>query len=374
MMNSEARKRHEAFLSAATLGEDGLFKDDPGAISTYTGRKVNPLTMTPADVCIEDVAHALAYQCRYNGHCRGFLSVARHSLWVADLVPEHLERTALLHDAAEAYLGDLVRPLKHSMFGEAYLSAEAHVERQVALHFGLTWPWPREVGEADNEVLHEVELVAGRGARFRWHGDPEQDEQAFLARYRESQAPSAGPMLIGLAGYARTGKDTVGRYLCEEHDFIRVAFADALRDLALGVDPIIGAYADDTPMRLGEVVSVHGWEAAKDGWPEIRRLLQRLGTEGGRAVLGDDVWVNAAMAQVNGRTVFTDVRFPNEAEAIMNAGGQVWEIVRPGVGPVSDHPSETALDGFPFSLTILNNGTYDDLRWSVNEAVGLVTR
>jgi 5'-deoxynucleotidase YfbR-like HD superfamily hydrolase len=81
-------------------------------VSTFSGNRFYPLEPRIDRVQIEDIAHGLAYQCRFNGQTREFYSVAQHSLIVASLVPSHLRLAALLHDAAEAYLGDMVKPLK----------------------------------------------------------------------------------------------------------------------------------------------------------------------------------------------------------------------------------------------------------------------
>jgi len=84
-------------------------------MTTATGRKVWPLDLRPDEVDLEDIAIALSNLCRFGGRCRQFYSVAQHSLWVADQVKElrpELELCALLHDAAEAYVGDVVSPIK----------------------------------------------------------------------------------------------------------------------------------------------------------------------------------------------------------------------------------------------------------------------
>jgi len=92
-------------------------------IQTYTGRKFYPLDPNPEDVCIEDIAHALSLKCRFNGHCKQFYSVAEHSVRVSNLAsqfvtPQCSARTALLgllHDAGEAYLPDICRPIKDNI-------------------------------------------------------------------------------------------------------------------------------------------------------------------------------------------------------------------------------------------------------------------
>lgn len=104
-------------------------------VSTFLGNRFYPLEPRIDKVAIEDIAHGLAFQCRFNGQTCQFYSVAQHSLIVSALVSDELKFVALLHDAAEAYLGDMVKPLK------ILLPAFAHIEDQVtdiiAQEFGL---------------------------------------------------------------------------------------------------------------------------------------------------------------------------------------------------------------------------------------------
>lgn len=87
---------------------------------------------------IEDIAHALSMICRYGGHCRYHYSVAQHSLAIASVLTDPLEKVyALLHDASEAYLGDIPRPLKHSGTFEEYREIEAQLENDIFASFGL---------------------------------------------------------------------------------------------------------------------------------------------------------------------------------------------------------------------------------------------
>lgn len=84
-------------------------------IQTFTGKQFWPLTPKAEDVCIEDIAHALAFKCRFGGHCKTFYSVAEHSCRVAEILrPEH-QLIGLLHDAAEAYLPDVAAPIKSAI-------------------------------------------------------------------------------------------------------------------------------------------------------------------------------------------------------------------------------------------------------------------
>lgn len=108
-MNAERETR----IAERATGEP---RDDAW-ILTFTGRRMWPLDPRPADICIEDIAHALSLTCRFTGHCREFYSVAQHSVLVSLYVKEHggdaaLQLAALLHDASEAYLPDVARPVK----------------------------------------------------------------------------------------------------------------------------------------------------------------------------------------------------------------------------------------------------------------------
>lgn len=120
-------------------------------VQTYTGRQFWPLDPRPEDVCLEDIAHALSMLCRFNGHCTKFYSVAEHSVYVSRNVPPEHALWALLHDAAEAYVADVPRPLKR--FLPNYKEAEAQVMRAVCEHFGLPIEEPESVKRADTALL-----------------------------------------------------------------------------------------------------------------------------------------------------------------------------------------------------------------------------
>jgi len=188
------------------------------------------------------------------------------------------------------------------------------------------------------------------------------------------------PRIIGLSGYARSGKDTVGDYLVEHHGFVKVSFAQPMRDALYAMNPLV--WVDDLgSWRVQDIVDEFGWDGYKSSLygQEIRELMQRLGTEVGRKMFGEDFWVLAAegimMNHLNdGKSVvFTDVRFPNEAEMIEGYfNGQTWRIERAGVVAANDHPSETALDTHGFYQLIRNDGSLDELYEKVEEALGLI--
>lgn len=119
---------------------------------TRSGKNVDPLDLKPEDICIEDIAHALSNLCRFGGHCEVFYSVAEHSIRVADIVPPAYKLQALLHDATEAYLGDMIRPLKYRM--PMYIDAERAVWQAIAKRFSIQPILHSSVKEADEVMLH----------------------------------------------------------------------------------------------------------------------------------------------------------------------------------------------------------------------------
>jgi len=108
---------------------------------TYGGGSFE-INSDPADVSgisLADIAHSLALTCRFNGHCRRFYSVAQHSLHVAEQVPDQLKVYGLLHDAAEAYIGDIIRPVKE-LLGARIRKIEDNVLTRIMLALDLPWP------------------------------------------------------------------------------------------------------------------------------------------------------------------------------------------------------------------------------------------
>lgn len=144
------------------------------------------------------------------------------------------------------------------------------------------------------------------------------------------------PSIIGFAGQAEAGKTSAALIVAAQYDLVRMSFADPLRDMlkALGLDDAEMSEHKNVPNAL-----------LCNRTP--RYAMQKLGTEFGRQVIGENIWVNAAMqkADLQSRVfgngvVFDDVRFDNEAEAIREAGGIVIEVSKPDLPPRMDHPSE----------------------------------
>lgn len=189
--------------------------------------------------------------------------------------------------------------------------------------------------------------------------------------------------LVGLVGRRRSGKDTTAGRLIHEHGYRRVAFADPLRNALLAMDPILpptsypGNLASIQPIRLSRYVEALGWEAAKRH-PEVGRLLQETGVAM-REHVDPDVWVRCGMAHAScwehRPVVVTDVRFVNEAEAILDAGGALVRVTRPGPVPEDgrdgEHVSETELDDIVCDREIVNGGTLAELYAAVDEVAAL---
>lgn len=166
-------------------------------------------------------------------------------------------------------------------------------------------------------------------------------------------------MIIGLSGYAQSGKDTVAELLCLNYDFKRIAFADAIRESVMRLNPMLG-----NGIRVADMVEDYGWDVAKANL-EVRRLLQVLGTEVGRQILGETVWTDIVMQQIDDSPqqnwVVTDVRFPNEANEIKSRSGFLIRVNRLNHSSVNNHKSERAMDNYMFDNVIINDGTLDDL-------------
>ena len=130
-------------------------------IATHSGI-FYPFEVTPESVNIEDIAHALSLLCRYNGHCREFYSVAQHSVLVSELVPEQLKLKALLHDASEAYISDIPKPIKNEILQAQIL--EDKISNAIFSAFNLTPGLEPEIKRADLVMLlTESEQIHNNG-------------------------------------------------------------------------------------------------------------------------------------------------------------------------------------------------------------------
>ena len=178
--------------------------------------------------------------------------------------------------------------------------------------------------------------------------------------------------IIGLNGFARSGKDTAAHGLAGD-GYQRFALATPIREAMLTLNAIL-----PSGRRFAELVEHHcgDWDACKadpvDG-AEFRKLQQLFGTEVGRSLLGSSVWIDILAARIRESgaelVAVSDVRFPNEAEWVHSQGGIVIEIVRPGVVPANGHASEQRLPRRLVDHVVLNDGTVEDLHARVRAAV-----
>lgn len=186
--------------------------------------------------------------------------------------------------------------------------------------------------------------------------------------------------LIGLLGPARVGKDTVGQLMVDHHNFRQYAFADPIRKacsemFGLPVSRFMGNDPDrDKPDPF--------WGISP------REMLQKLGTEGGRNLFRDDLWIKRAEQEWNimkvdgflddqsldlpfwNGMVITDVRFRNEAEWIITQGGSVVRVFRPNrIRSVRDHASEQEIEQCVFTHKVVNDGSISYLHSKVFNVV-----
>lgn len=178
-------------------------KGAAGGIVTYSGHWIEPLNPDPDDIYIEDIAHALSNQCRFTGHVKTYYSVAEHSVRVSWVLAEKgyskaTQWAGLLHDASEAYLSDIARPVKRSPeISRFYDAAEERLMEVIASKFEFTWPMQKAVKWADDVLLRTEQRDLMRDGRIPgstylditiepW--SPAEAEERFLNDYEWLQA------------------------------------------------------------------------------------------------------------------------------------------------------------------------------------------
>lgn len=208
---------------------------------------------------------------------------------------------------------------------------------------------------------------------------------------------TAPPRLIGLCGFAGTGKDTVADLLCEHYGFQKVAFADKVYAMALEINYYFPTLKED----YKSLVERLGYETAKGTHQEVRDYLVKIG-HSARQVLSPTIWVDSVLPPVNTRPqisrnvlqaigldpvlppfdstlhvteftkpiVISDVSNPTEGNRIRERGGQVWRIHRPNHGPI-DHTEGELIANTQCDKTIINDGSFVDLRHYVDEMMKL---
>jgi hypothetical protein len=161
---------------------------------TATGSMFWPLDPLPEEIHIRDIARGLAMKCRYGGHVTRFYSVAEHSVYVSRNVPPEHARQALLHDATEAYLGDMIRPLKYQADLAGFKRVEDALEPVIFQRFGCEPHMHPAIKLVDNRILHDEYQIRPLSPR-PW---------AVIGSTPEEQVAIAKPLMIDIDGWSPT--------------------------------------------------------------------------------------------------------------------------------------------------------------------------
>lgn len=179
------------------------------------------------------------------------------------------------------------------------------------------------------------------------------------------------PKLIVIGGYATSGKDAVANILVEELGWYKTYMSRALEKALLTLDPYIPVdLIQNTFIRYTEWHFSVGYDESKKN-PEVRRLLQSLGTEVGRDMFDQDVWLNLVCDDVTNKmkaeknVVVTGIRYPNELLRFETLGALSLWIERPGVQAVNTHSSDNTLQKNDFDICFVNGGTLENLATQV---------
>jgi hypothetical protein len=154
-------------------------------LQTYSGKCFFPLDPQPEDICIEDIAHALSLVCRFGGHVKSFYSVAQHSILVSRHCSPANKLWGLLHDASEAYLVDIPRPVKKTPELAGYAELEGKLMRVICDKFGLPHEEPAEVKELDTVLVitEQRDLLGAQAKPWSRHAIPLPQEIAPWAPF-----------------------------------------------------------------------------------------------------------------------------------------------------------------------------------------------
>jgi hypothetical protein len=189
------------------------------------------------------------------------------------------------------------------------------------------------------------------------------------------------PHLIGLTGKPRAGKSEVASILERDHGYVRLSVADPIRQALSWINPWVSVHGRP-PRRLSQLLRDSDWRTVKDNYPEVRRLLQVLGTDVARELWNEDFWLRTLVERIhdlrNERIVVDDVRFANETEAIHELGGFIVRIDRPHRGHLegSDLGDFVAYDphyergDLPADLVLFNTFDLDTLTVQVGDVLG----
>jgi hypothetical protein len=174
----------------------------------------------------------------------------------------------------------------------------------------------------------------------------------LVKKRREGKCVPATRHLVGLAGYARAGKDTLADYLVAQKGFVKVSFAENLREFARAVDPFL---SKDIKESYAELISSLGYEEAKK-LPQVRLFLINIG-ESMRNIIDPKIWIKTISLSAP-KIVVSDVRYPNEAKFLQKLGGVVIKIVRKDNQPA--HETERiSVENLECDHMIFNDSTIE---------------
>ncbi|WIE81109.1 hypothetical protein [Curtobacterium sp. MCSS17_016] len=209
-------------------------------------------------------------------------------------------------------------------------------------------------------------------------------------------APTELAPFIGFGGYLRSGKDTIADHLVDRHGFVKVNMSAPIRDFLIAVNPIVyakpvrkrqalavllGRTVTHSYVRYREYEQMAGGYTEAKKHPEVRALLQRIGYDGGRLIIGDDVWTNivsravVAYREAGTGVIISGIRFPNEQALVHAHGGRLIWVDRPSLpAPTADaagHATEQTLTADTFDDVLVNDGSITDLYRAGETLLGL---
>lgn len=205
--------------------------------------------------------------------------------------------------------------------------------------------------------------------------------------------------IIGIGGKLQHGKDVVADHLVDELGWVKVGMSDALNEILVVLNPLIVQRWEvdvtvkkawwsrktvtvpvehQRTIRYADLIEEVGYVKAKED-PEVRRLLQVMGTEVGRKMIDANIWtkmmtkkVRELKKQAVPGVIVTGIRFPNESKAIKTLEGSLWWVERPGHVAETDagsHDSENSLSAKDFDTILINDRSLNDLRSKVDDLV-----
>lgn len=199
-----------------------------------------------------------------------------------------------------------------------------------------------------------------------------------------------GRHILALSGYALSGKDTIADILVDQFGYRKTYMSKPLEEALLALDPpipmrnrdlnrmILEVRDADSIYEAGNVITykeLHAFVGYADSKKElwVRKLLQNLGTEVGRNLFGENIWIDKVISEVldedwsSSNWVVTGIRYPNELAAFRSIEADSAWVSRPGIDPVNTHSSDNSLSALDCDFVVPNAGTIEDLEWVTKE-------